>query len=542
MSETQNIKNTEFDNLAVGQTSSLDFCITDAMIDQFGELTGDKSLLHMDTPFARRSQFRERVAHGMLPVSYLLLLDDFFLPNHHITFQKLSASFKNICVDGDQLTLTAKLTAKDEKSQKCDFEYAIEKVKNKTIVTSGLFSLKYVFRDSFHEDKSSAKNEMFLLKDLSPSVHSFEDIEKQDSESFIFCPSTIAIQSLIKLLRDGQRSDFNDSYESRCHAANFCAALLTSSFVGMCIPGRDATFLDVLNLFDQSLQYNQTYRLNGSVTFKSYSTRVISLKTSFQDVSHDDHILGEAVINTKVNLPPIRMPSFKEVKTQLTNFNLKGKVVLVTGASRGIGETTAKFFAAHGARVVVNYFKGQEDAKDIVNEIHQGGEQAIAVGGDVSLEEDVKVMIQTIVDQWGTIDILVNNAVRDARAVPFLETTWEDYQKDMDVTIKGAYLCSREVIPLMLKEGGGHIINVSTHYTEEPPAQFTKYVTSKSGLVGLTRSLASEFKGKNININFVSPRMVLTDLSKSASSAQLETLRETSPIDVAKAIINQITI
>jgi len=92
--------------------------------------------------------------------------------------------------------------------------------------------------------------------------------------------------------------------------------------------------------------------------------------------------------------------------------------------------------------------------------------------------------------------------------------------------------------PIYAESGCGHIINTSTIYTEDPPPQLTKYVTSKSGLVGLTRSLAAEFASKNIKVSHVSPSMVLTDLSKSATPAQLKVQAKTSPLDVAKAIIN----
>ncbi|HDZ76970.1 MAG TPA: SDR family oxidoreductase [Candidatus Omnitrophica bacterium] len=125
-----------------------------------------------------------------------------------------------------------------------------------------------------------------------------------------------------------------------------------------------------------------------------------------------------------------------------------------------------------------------------------------------------------------------------------MELLWEDFQKEMNVTLKGAFNCCQEVIPLMLKNRGGKVINITTVATDNPPPNQAKYIVSKSALVGLTRSLAVEFASRNIQVNMVSPSITKTDLTKHVSKMYLDAAKNDTPmrrnassVDVAKAVI-----
>jgi len=122
-------------------------------------------------------------------------------------------------------------------------------------------------------------------------------------------------------------------------------------------------------------------------------------------------------------------------------------------------------------------------------------------------------MIEQVAATFGSVHLLVNNAVRDARPVPFLELQWGDVQRDLDVTVKRAFNCCQEVLPIMVKKGEGKIVNISSIYADNSPEQQTKYVISKNALVGLTRSLSVEFAPYNIQVNMVVPSIVKTDLT-----------------------------
>jgi 3-oxoacyl-[acyl-carrier protein] reductase len=191
---------------------------------------------------------------------------------------------------------------------------------------------------------------------------------------------------------------------------------------------------------------------------------------------------------------------------------LDGKVAIVTGASRGIGRAIAERFAAEGAKVTVNYVSGERDAKSVVDGIKRSGGEAMAVGADVSSSADVQKLVRATASQFGRVDILVNNAgVMFTRSV--LETTEEDWDRTIDVNLKGAYLCSKEVAPLMLGQKGGTIIMMSSNSGLYHPSamRFTEYVVSKAGMNGLTKALALAL-GPHITVNAICPGWIKTDM------------------------------
>ena len=191
---------------------------------------------------------------------------------------------------------------------------------------------------------------------------------------------------------------------------------------------------------------------------------------------------------------------------------LEGKVAIVTGASRGIGRAIAERFAAEGAKVVVNYVSNEAEAGKVVDGIKQGGAEAIAVRGDVSKSADVRHLVESAVKQFGRVDILVNNAGVMVTK-PALEASEEDWDRTIDVNLKGAYLCSKEVAPLMMKQQGGRIINMSSNSGLYHPSamRFTEYVVSKAGMNGLTKALALAW-GPHITVNAICPGWIKTDM------------------------------
>src|SRR5947209_1107905 len=170
---------------------------------------------------------------------------------------------------------------------------------------------------------------------------------------------------------------------------------------------------------------------------------------------------------------------------------LDGKVAIVTGASRGIGKAIAERFASEGAKVTVNWVGKEREAQAVVDSIKQDGGDAISVRADVSSSADVKGLVRATLDRFGRVDILVNNAgVMFTK--PVLETTEEDWDRTIDINLKGAYLCSKEVAPFMLRQETGKIIMMSSNSGLYHPSamRFTEYVVSKAVMNGLTKALA----------------------------------------------------
>jgi 3-oxoacyl-[acyl-carrier protein] reductase len=191
---------------------------------------------------------------------------------------------------------------------------------------------------------------------------------------------------------------------------------------------------------------------------------------------------------------------------------LDGKVAIVTGSSRGIGKAIAERFAAEGAKVTVNWAGRERDAQAVVDGIKGGGGEALSVGADVSSSAEVKKLVRATVDHFGRVDILVNNAgVMVGKSV--LETTEDDWDRTIDVNLKGAYLCSKEVAPIMLGQEAGKIIMMSSNSGLYHPSamKFTEYVVSKAGMNGLTKALALAL-GPHITVNAICPGWIKTDM------------------------------
>jgi len=191
---------------------------------------------------------------------------------------------------------------------------------------------------------------------------------------------------------------------------------------------------------------------------------------------------------------------------------LQGKVALVTGAGRGIGHTISKLFAKEGAKLIINYSRSEKEARSLAEELMKSGQEVLLVRADVSRSDEVKGMISQAIKRFARIDVLVNNA-GVLIPEPFLESTEETWDKTMAVNLKGAYLCSKEVAPIMLKQGKGKIINISSicGLAERTALRNTAYVVSKAGIIGLTRSMAVNL-GPTINVNAICPGMIETDM------------------------------
>jgi len=190
------------------------------------------------------------------------------------------------------------------------------------------------------------------------------------------------------------------------------------------------------------------------------------------------------------------------------SFRLNNKVAIITGGAYGIGRSFCLGLSDEGAKIVIADID-QEAAKATAAEIEAKGNDAIALKTDVSRPEDTLEMARRAADHFGTIDILVNNAAIFARVkvsrVPFYEVDLNEWDRVMEVNLKGPFLCSRAVFPYMKAQGRGKIINISssTFFTGSP--RFPHYVASKGGVIGLSRSLALAMGEFNINVNCIAP-------------------------------------
>jgi len=192
---------------------------------------------------------------------------------------------------------------------------------------------------------------------------------------------------------------------------------------------------------------------------------------------------------------------------------LKGRVAIVTGASRGIGRAIAVRLAEEGANVVVNYNSSSEHAEETLRQVREKGVESMTFKGDVSNSRDVQAMIDATVARFGTVDILVNNAGIVFRR-KFLESIEEEWDRTMGVNLKSVYLCSKAVAPIMIRQKHGKIVNISSISGLNAPLSALEtpdYTASKAGVIGLTRSLAVNL-APSVHVNVVCPGATETDM------------------------------
>lgn len=520
------------------------FRITTAMVDAFAALTGDRSSLHVDEAFARRAPFRRRVVHGMLPVLYLSRC----VPGTPIA---LSARFLKPVFPGDTLDLAC--TAEEEAGEGAGvtegqaYTFTIARQASGETVTTG--TVRVVAERTPPEDSTASSTTAapsVVPEALEERVAVFDDLTKGEIAAFPVRVTPAHRAALRDLLAQGIEPVPNEPAgpADALPAATWLHAACSSTYVGMCMPGRYATYTELTSTWLPPAEDEppEETRFSGRVAFLSASTRTAVAKFTME--GSDGTALGQGTVKVRVGEPPRAMPSMPEVQTRGTDLGLQGRVVLVTGASRGIGETTAKLFAAHGARVVVNYYRGAIDAERVVGEITEAGGEALAIGADVTDVAEVGRLVEQAEQAFGPIAVLVNNAAGDYAATDFAHLTWADLQRDLDVILKGAFTCCQAVLPAMVQAGFGRIVNLSTVAVEVPPPGHASYVAAKSALLGLTRSLAVEYAGHGVTVNAVMPGMVETDLTANVSSLVRETLRReiplrrhAEPLDVARAVV-----
>ena len=191
---------------------------------------------------------------------------------------------------------------------------------------------------------------------------------------------------------------------------------------------------------------------------------------------------------------------------------LTGKVAIVTGASRGIGRAIALELASVGAKVAVNFASSSDAADELVAQIVGSGGEAIAIGADVSKAEQIDALVSTVMDKWGRVDVLVNNA-GITRDTLLLRMKIEDWQAVIDTNLTGVFSCTRVVSKIMLKQKSGRIINIASVAGQMGNPGQANYSASKAGVIGFTKTVAKELSSRGITVNAVAPGFIATDMT-----------------------------
>ncbi len=207
---------------------------------------------------------------------------------------------------------------------------------------------------------------------------------------------------------------------------------------------------------------------------------------------------------------------------------IRNRVALITGSSRGIGKAIALRLAREGASIAVNYLRNREAAENVVRTAREYGVEAEAYQADTSDFEAVLRMIKNIVDDFGGIDILVNNAGIFPKHFSILDIPPDEWERVLRVNLTGYFNCTKAVVPYMIKRGGGKIINIASVAGKMGGTIGPHYAASKAGIFGMTFSLAQELLKYNITVNAIAPGPIETELIESL------------PEDVKKKVLSRV--
>ena len=219
------------------------------------------------------------------------------------------------------------------------------------------------------------------------------------------------------------------------------------------------------------------------------------------------------------------------------------KTVLITGASRGIGAETARQFARAGYQVAVNYFRSEETALALCAELSREGTSVLPVRADVSDPEQVASMVDTVLDNFCQLDILVCNA-GIAQSKLFSDFTTEEWRRMFAVNVDGVFYCCKAVLPHFIHRKAGKILTVSSMWGQTGGSCEVPYSAAKAAVIGFTKALAKEVGPSGITVNCVAPGVIDTDMNGNLTPADLDALREETPLerigapaDVAAALL-----
>ena len=509
------------------------FSITRSMVEQFATISGDRSSLHLDSDFAKTTQYRDNLVHGMIPIA--MTISEFYRRSGSmaVSLSKIRAKFLTPLRVGDSFTITFIANISDD-SNEINFE--IVNCSDHQVATRGLFQISSHGEAPLNSAPSREIQVDCICANLDESCFYLDEISKGSETEIDIKLTNHALEAFRRLLNFQQLTDIQ--------AAQVGLLSSLSTLVGMKMPGRTATFQDFQLDFTNPHSVPRILKLHGNVSAVSAAVNAIHQTIKF--LNSERAVVASGKIGVGIKKRPVLPPQFTEINEALAP-KLGGRVALVSGASRGLGAVIAKALAASGCRVVVNYFSNKAAAEAVVDDIIANHGKAMALQADVSNPDAVNEMLSAIEasPDFRTVDILVNNAVARFQPCPFSVLKWDTVAADLSVVLGGAFHLTKCCAPHMIDRKFGRIINISTVATISPPEKQLAYVVAKSALDGFTRALAVELAAHGILVNTIAPGMMETDLIQgvpnmvlSAECSKVPLKRLTTPLDVAKAVVH----
>jgi len=368
----------------------------------------------------------------------------------------------------------------------------------------------------------------------------YRDIHVGDKETLSHTITKEDLGKFVELTGDDNKLHVDEKFASTTQfkkpvVHGMLGASFISTIIGTKIPGDGALW------FSQTLEFLLPVRIGDQLTIvaevlkKNDKEQIIELKTEIYNQNRQIVTKGVAKVKIIEQEQPVNVISE-------TN-EVRKKYALIIGGSGGIGSEVCLQLAKEGFNIAIHYNSNKERASELKENIDALGVKCIIAKADLFKESEITELLNSVSRYFEDIDVLVNAAASSITNTRFQDLNWSDYQKQIDVNLKSVFIISKMVSALMVKKGKGKIINIGSFSSEKPNNDWSHYITAKTGLIGLTKSMAFELAPKGINVNMVTPSLVSTELTadipekfKLLTASQTPMRRLAKPEDVTGAI------
>jgi 3-oxoacyl-[acyl-carrier protein] reductase len=367
----------------------------------------------------------------------------------------------------------------------------------------------------------------------------YAEINVGDKETLSHIITKSDIDKFVQLTGDDNRLHVDEKFASTTQfkkpvVHGMLGASFISTIIGTKLPGDGALW------FSQSLEFLLPVRIGDALNViaevikKNDKEQIIELKTEIYNQNRQ--IVTKGIAKVKV------------IETEVASIEVETKenapkTALVIGGTGGIGKATCLQLAKDGFNIIIHYNKNKTLAEEIKSDVEKHKQKALIVSADILNDADIKELISKSIRAFDKIDVLANCAATVIPNIKFQDLAWTDFLQQMDVNIKSTFTIIKAVVPEMIKNGYGKIINIGSFSAEKPNTDWSHYITAKSALIGLTKSLAFELAPKGIRINMVTPSLINTELTadipekiKLLTAAQTPLRRLALAADVAGVI------
>jgi len=371
-------------------------------------------------------------------------------------------------------------------------------------------------------------------------MRKFDEINIGDKEKLSHVITKEDITKFVDLTGDDNKLHIDEKFASKTQfkkpvVHGMLGASFISTIIGTKMPGDGALW------FSQSLEFLLPVRIGDNLTViaevvnKYEREHIIELKTDI--INQNRQIVTKGIAKVKIIQQELVVNSI------LDDNETKIKTALIIGGTGGIGSEICLQLAKDGFNIVLHYFSNFEKANQLKVLIEELGVRCVIVKANINSETELEELFLKIKRSFDTIDVLVNAATSSIPNIKFKDLEWSDYLNQLEINIKSVFNIMKFVVGLMINNGGGKIINIGSYSAEKPNNDWSHYITAKSALIGLTKSLAFELAPKGININMVTPSLVSTELTadipekiKLLTSSQTPLRRLARATDVAGAV------